>query len=88
MFLTSAIIFFLKLKKKCRINLECCVYLFTYQFWLHPVARGISVPRPGTEPATPALNGGLSHGIAREVPVFSCRTCSFLRNSTRLPSIN
>ena len=35
-------------------------------------ACGILAPQPGIEPAPPALEGGLNHWTAREVPDFLC----------------
>ena len=60
------------------INILCATvhifFLFLFFFFGH-VARhvgcGISVPRPGIEPAPPAVEAwNLNHWIAREVPIF------------------
>ena len=49
------------------IFLSFIIVLFT--FWLCCVARGILVPRPGIEPAVPALGAwSLNYWTAREVP--------------------
>ena len=43
--------------------------IYTYFFWLRPVACGILVPQPGTEPMPPAVEAwSLNHWTAREVP--------------------
>lgn len=34
-------------------------------------AHGILAPPPGTESTVPALEGGLNHWIAREVPILT-----------------
>ena len=44
------------------------IHLFVFPFWLHHVACGILVPRPGTEPKSPELS--LNHWTAREVPMI------------------
>ena len=44
------------------------VFVFFFAFWLHRAACGILVPRPGTEPKSPALS--LNHWTAREVPMI------------------
>ena len=43
--------------------------LFIFNFWPHPVAYGILVPRSGMEPSLPAFGKqSLNHCTAREVP--------------------
>ena len=45
------------------------ISLSLFFFWLHCTACGILVPRPGIEPAPPALEAwSLNHWTAREVP--------------------
>ena len=52
----------------------CPFVLVLVWFWLHRVARGILVPQPGMEPASPALGArSLNHWTTREVP----RMCVF-----------
>ena len=46
-------------------------FLFIYLFWLRHSACGILVPRPGIEPAPPAVEAqNLNHWTIREVPKY------------------
>ena len=47
----------------------CLFFFFFLTFWLCLLARGILVPRPGIEPAPPAVEAqSLNHRSTREMP--------------------
>ena len=54
------------------IYLVICLFMYL-NFWLHPIAYGILVPRPGIKPALSALEGGV---LPTGLPGLSLKLCS------------
>ena len=53
----------------CTLSLCSSILFILFYFWPYHAACGILVPRPGTEPAPPALEAqSLNHWTTREVP--------------------